>query len=121
AEPIAPRRPSPGPSPTQSARDPWSGPRRQQRPRAPSSCRHSPRASHATLVPVSLVAFYSDPLFLQHHTGTGHVDRPARLAAVAEAATRRHVSPHLLSLSCPDASIGDVAVVHDRDYLRAVA
>ena len=70
---------------------------------------------------MSLVAFYTDPLFVAHETGTGHVERPARLGAVAEAASRRDVSPHLLPVPCPPASLDDVAVVHERGYLEAVA
>jgi acetoin utilization deacetylase AcuC-like enzyme len=65
------------------------------------------------------VGYHFDPLYLEHLTGPGHVERPERLESVI-----RHVAASALNLAEFPARHSDgeewIAAVHDQGYLEAV-
>ncbi|PZR96662.1 MAG: histone deacetylase [Candidatus Chloroheliales bacterium] len=65
-------------------------------------------------------ALIYDPICLEHDTGGAHVERPQRLAAILDALTRYHLAEAGDYLAPPDATIEQLARVHDADYIRQV-
>ncbi len=63
------------------------------------------------------VALYTHPDMLDHRPREGHVERPARLAAVT-AALSEASDLHLQTLEAPLVTAGDLARVHDPLFLR---
>ena len=63
---------------------------------------------------------YTDPRFAEHATSAGHPERPARMAAVDSGVAASPVVDDLVLAEARAASVDELAVVHDRDYLEAL-
>jgi acetoin utilization deacetylase AcuC-like enzyme len=66
------------------------------------------------------VGFYWDPLFLDHDTGRGHPERPARVAAIRRRLEGDGLMDDLIALQCPEAPMAALAAVHSPDYLADI-
>ena len=61
----------------------------------------------------------TDPLYLEHRT-TGHVECPERVVAILEHLRKCGVLAKLSPLAARDATIDEIALVHDRHYIEGV-
>lgn len=66
------------------------------------------------------VLFVTHPQFLDHDTGLGHPERPARLVAVEEGARRSGLDTDLVSVAATAAGAADVERVHTPTYVAAL-
>jgi len=66
------------------------------------------------------VLYYYDPLFLQHDTGD-HPESALRLRAVSEHLEKTGLAHLLCAQPCVDATIDQLARVHEREYIQALA
>src|SRR5205823_5563121 len=58
------------------------------------------------------------PRYLEHLTGEGHPERPARLRAVMDALRTAGLQEQLVKIEPRPASMDDVVRCHTRDYFR---
>ena len=65
------------------------------------------------------VGIYYDDLFLRHDTGA-HPENARRLVAVVEHLKGAGLWDRCARPACPDATVDDVALVHDRRYIKTV-
>lgn len=63
---------------------------------------------------------YTDPRFVEHDTSHGHPERPERMAAVDRGVDASTVADDLVHAEPRAATVDELAVVHDRDYLDAL-
>ena len=63
---------------------------------------------------------YTDPRFLDHTTSPGHPERPERMAAVDRGVAASSVAEDLTLITPRPATVDELALVHDRDYLDAL-
>jgi acetoin utilization deacetylase AcuC-like enzyme len=61
----------------------------------------------------------TDPLYLEHRAA-GHVERPERLQAILERFRGRGLMARLEALSARDATVDEIALVHDRGYIEFI-
>jgi acetoin utilization deacetylase AcuC-like enzyme len=66
------------------------------------------------------VLYVTHPRYLDHETGGGHPERPARLVAVDEGATRSGLDSELRRVEPRPASVVDLERVHTRTYVAAL-
>jgi acetoin utilization deacetylase AcuC-like enzyme len=62
-----------------------------------------------------------DPVFLEHDSGAGHPERPARLKAIMEHLERVGLTAHCVRLTPPEASIEQLTLVHSEDHVDRLA
>jgi acetoin utilization deacetylase AcuC-like enzyme len=72
-------------------------------------------ARYAGAVQTALVA---DPLCETHDPGLGHPEQPGRFTAVLEGLNRAGLMAQLQRLDARDAKLGELELVHARNYLR---
>lgn len=65
-------------------------------------------------------ALIYDPIYLEHDTGVAHVERPERLTAILQRLKGFDLASEADYLHPPDATIEQLAQVHDADYIRQV-
>lgn len=63
------------------------------------------------------VLFVSHSRYLDHLTGRGHPERPARLQAVLNGSQRAEVADALVPMAPVAATVADIAAVHDPRYV----
>ena len=68
-----------------------------------------------------VTAYIHDPLFLTHNTGSRHPERSERLVAAQALLETRDWYGQLRQLETAQASLEDVARVHDPAYIERVA
>jgi acetoin utilization deacetylase AcuC-like enzyme len=61
----------------------------------------------------------TDPLYLEHQAA-GHVEGPSRVLAILEYFREKRLLERLDPLPARDASVDEIALVHDRDYIDSV-
>jgi acetoin utilization deacetylase AcuC-like enzyme len=66
------------------------------------------------------VLFGTDPIFLDHDTGAGHPERPARLQAVTRGIEQAGLMDVLVPFSPRPASHHELATVHSPEYLHSI-
>jgi acetoin utilization deacetylase AcuC-like enzyme len=66
------------------------------------------------------VLYVTHPQFLEHHTGVGHPERPARLAAVEQGVERSGLEDELVRVAAEPASATDLERVHTPTYVGAL-
>jgi acetoin utilization deacetylase AcuC-like enzyme len=66
------------------------------------------------------VLYVTHPHFLDHETGIGHPERPARLAAVEEGARRSGLDVELVRVAAQPATTVDLERVHTPTYIAAL-
>jgi acetoin utilization deacetylase AcuC-like enzyme len=66
------------------------------------------------------VLFVTHPQFLDHQTGVGHPERPARLTAVEQGAERSGLADELVRVAAGEASVADLERVHTPTYIGAL-
>jgi acetoin utilization deacetylase AcuC-like enzyme len=66
------------------------------------------------------VALYYDPLFLSHDTG-GHPENAGRIGACLDLLSTSRLLERLQQPPCRDATVEELALVHDRGYVEAMA
>ncbi len=71
----------------------------------------------AILAPVTLLV--TDPLYLEHHA-PDHVECPERLQAILAHFKKRGLLERLTPLKPRDATVDELALVHDRAYIEVV-
>src|SRR5216684_8874829 len=81
--------------------------------------RVDPRCSLQSAQPVSLILIHSDR-FAEHQTPPGHPERPER-AEVMDAVAARWRDRGTEIVAAREATIEQLARVHDRDYLRRIS
>lgn len=64
------------------------------------------------------VVLVTHPSSLEHDTGVGHPERPARIPAVVDGVRRSGLA--VVDLSPPEASVDTLMLVHDRPYVTAI-
>ncbi len=64
--------------------------------------------------------FVYDPLYLEHHTGPGHPERPERLTAILRELKESALDQRLLAIKATAARREQVTAVHAADYLDRV-
>ncbi len=64
------------------------------------------------------VVLVSHESSLEHDTGVGHPERPARIPAVIEGV--RSSGLEIVDLAAPEATVATLTVVHDPDYVAAI-
>jgi acetoin utilization deacetylase AcuC-like enzyme len=60
------------------------------------------------------------PIFLEHDLGEGHAESPDRLRAILEAMEQFRLDPRFVWVEPPEASVEDIARVHDAKYVSWV-
>lgn len=63
---------------------------------------------------------YTDPRFVEHDTTAGHPERPERMDAVGRGVAASVVAEDLVHLTPREATVDELARVHDRSYLDAL-
>jgi acetoin utilization deacetylase AcuC-like enzyme len=63
---------------------------------------------------------YTDPRFVEHDTTPGHPERPQRMDAVSRGVDSSIVAEDLVRLAPREATVDELASVHDRPYLDAL-
>ncbi len=63
---------------------------------------------------------YTDPRFVDHDTHAGHPERPERMAAVDLGVAESTVVDDLVQVRPREATVDELAAVHDRSYLEAL-
>jgi acetoin utilization deacetylase AcuC-like enzyme len=66
------------------------------------------------------VLYLTDPRFLDHDTGPGHPERPARLRAVEEGIASAGVGEALVRVAPRAATRADLEVLHDPALVDAI-
>jgi acetoin utilization deacetylase AcuC-like enzyme len=66
------------------------------------------------------VLYVTHPHFLDHETGIGHPERPARLAAVEEGARRAGLDDELVRMAAEPATTAAIERVHTPTYVAAL-
>ncbi|HKY67396.1 MAG TPA: histone deacetylase, partial [Acidimicrobiales bacterium] len=66
------------------------------------------------------VLYVTHPQFLEHHTGVGHPERPARLVAVEEGVQRSGLDDELVRVAAEPATVADLERVHTPTYIGAL-
>lgn len=61
-----------------------------------------------------------DARYLNHLTGPWHPERPERLAAIREVLDRRPIGKKVISLDPRLATLEEIALIHDFDYVRKI-
>ena len=64
--------------------------------------------------------FLYDEIYLKHHTGAGHPERPERLTAIVERLGRKGLMSELLRLKPAAASIEWITTIHSAEYVERV-
>lgn len=64
--------------------------------------------------------FFTDDIFLEHDTGSGHPENYRRLVAVRERLEKQSYYGTLQPLARRQATVDEIALVHDADYVRRV-
>ncbi len=64
------------------------------------------------------LALFTHEVSLEHDTGWGHPERPARVPAVLEGI--RSAEGDIVELDAPEADPGDIARIHDEMYMAAI-
>ncbi len=91
--------------------------------------RKAPPQQPAQQQPAQHTAYYRPPLptglvygdvYLDHHTGTSHPERPQRLTAIIARLRRSDLFPRLLMLSPRKASVDRITTVHLAQYVQRV-
>ena len=84
-----------------------------------TSTRRTPWSAQSRIRPVSLL-FVSHQHCLEHLTGAGHPERPARLGAIAEGLARADMSDAVTLVDAPLAPVEAIARVHTSDVVATV-
>jgi acetoin utilization deacetylase AcuC-like enzyme len=63
---------------------------------------------------------YHDPRFLEHDTGRGHPERPARLVAITERLAKTGLMNRASQPDWQAADVDRLALVHDRSYITQI-
>jgi acetoin utilization deacetylase AcuC-like enzyme len=63
---------------------------------------------------------YTDPRFVEHDTSPGHPERPERMHAVSQGVEASVARDDLVHLTPREATVDELALVHDRAYLDAL-
>ncbi len=79
----------------------------------PQPMRSGQTVSMATLL-------YTDPRFVEHDTTAGHPERPERMDAVGRGVAASVVAEDLVHLRPREATVDELARVHERSYLDAL-
>src|SRR5690348_7116013 len=70
---------------------------------------------------MSGTAFITHPSCLQHEMGPDHPECPYRLIAIADELLASGLDAHVVRYEAPRASLEQIARVHDRRYVEAIA
>jgi acetoin utilization deacetylase AcuC-like enzyme len=70
---------------------------------------------------MSKIGHVFDPRYLLHQPGASHPERPERLTAIEEMIEKSHLKEKLRHIAARRAEAEEIALVHDRHYIDAVA
>jgi acetoin utilization deacetylase AcuC-like enzyme len=70
---------------------------------------------------MSKIGHVFDPRYLLHQPGASHPERPERLTAIEEMIEKSHLKKKLRPIAARRAEAEEIALVHDRHYIDAVA
>ncbi|MCR9142617.1 MAG: histone deacetylase [bacterium] len=68
----------------------------------------------------SRTGFFTDDIFLEHNTGRGHPENHLRLVSIRERLQTTGYFPRLRHLERRPASVEEIGLCHDTDYVRSV-